>query len=251
MQTKSRSPRFGMIDKQRCFLPRNRAPDVNWRVFSMSVIEQWRDRRNVSRGFLWKRSPCREVLFIPLWTCVMGCKEACRSETVVHVFEVSGARDDVVVNVKWVGAETIANAEFDPGAWHELHQPHGTARRNRVLVPATLSPHHSTDPTRRDGEATGRLVDEFGEPIDRFRTLQFVHALDSSNAGPATLHIHSAMATMTSISARSVPGRAIGFAIAGVWHFPCGSSAGSSIGEHGREGRIGAGLGDWPPTVRA
>ena len=66
---------------------------MNWRVFSMSVIEQWRDRRNVGRGFLWKRSPCREVLFIPRWTGVIGRKEACRSETVVHVFKVSGARD--------------------------------------------------------------------------------------------------------------------------------------------------------------
>ena len=108
MQTKSRSPRVGTLDKQWCFPPRNRTSDVNCLVFALPVLEQGHDCRNVSRGFLWKRSPCRAVLFIPRWTRVIGCKEACRSEMVVHVFEVSGARDDVVVNVKWVGAETIA-----------------------------------------------------------------------------------------------------------------------------------------------
>jgi hypothetical protein len=159
-----------MIDKQRGFPPRNCTSDANWRAFTMFVIEQWRDCRNVSRGFLWKRSPCREVLFVPRWTRVIGCKESRRSEAIVHLFEVRGARDDVVVSVKRVETETIANAKFDPGAGHELHQPHGTARRVSMLVPSTLNLHHSTDPARRDGEAPGSLVDDFGEPIDGLRT---------------------------------------------------------------------------------
>ena len=66
--------------------------------------------------------------------------------------------------------ETIANAEFDPGAWHELHQAHRTTRRDRVLVTSALNPHNGADPTRRDGEAIGGLVDEFGKLIGRFRT---------------------------------------------------------------------------------
>jgi hypothetical protein len=35
-----------------------------------------------------------------------------------------------------------------------------------MLVSSTLNLHHSTDPARRQPEATGRFVDEFGEPID-------------------------------------------------------------------------------------
>src|ERR1700751_5014524 len=104
------------------------------RAFALPVIEQWRDCRNVSRGYLWKWSACRKVLFIPRGARVIGCKEACRSETIVHVFEIRGTRDDVVASVKWVDAETIANAEFDPGTGHELHQTHGTSRRDCMLV---------------------------------------------------------------------------------------------------------------------
>ena len=37
-------------------------------------------------------------------------------------------------------------------------------------VPTTLNLHHSTDPAHWDGEASGRLLDEFGEPIDGLRT---------------------------------------------------------------------------------
>ena len=74
----------------------------NCRAFALPVIEQWRDCRNVGRGYLWKWSACRKVLFIPRRTGVIGCKEAYRSETVVHVFEVRGASDDVVVSVKRV-----------------------------------------------------------------------------------------------------------------------------------------------------
>jgi hypothetical protein len=88
MQSKLRSTRFGTLDKQRCFLPRNCTSDVNCLVFALPVLEQCRDRRNVSCGFLWKWSARREVLFIPRWTGVIGCKEACRSETIMHVFEV-------------------------------------------------------------------------------------------------------------------------------------------------------------------
>src|SRR4029077_10939301 len=113
------------LNKQGSLPPGNYSSDANCREFTLTVTEQWLDRRNVRSGFLWKRSTRREMLFIPRRTGVIRCKEACRTETIVHVFEVRRARDDTVVSVKWVDAETIANAEFDPGAWHELHQTHG------------------------------------------------------------------------------------------------------------------------------
>ena len=107
--------------------------------------------------------------------------------------------------IERIEAETIANAEFDPGAGHELHQAHGAARRDRVLVPATLNLHHSTDPARRDGEATGRLVDEFGEPIDGLQNAsQSVRARSARRASEAAIwHTNGAMATMT----RTIVGR--------------------------------------------
>ena len=130
-----------------------------------SSREQWRHRRDIGHGFRWKRLACREVLFIPRRTRVIGRKEACRSEAIVHLFEIGGARQYVVVRVKWVETETIANAEFYPGARHELHQAHRTARRDRVLVASAFNLDDGTNPARRHGEAIGGFLDEFGEPI--------------------------------------------------------------------------------------
>src|ERR1700733_11944547 len=95
MQTKSWSSRFGALDKQRSFPPRNRMFDAKCRVFVPRVIEQWHDQGDVSDGFWWKRMACREVVFIPRRTRVIGRKESSRSETIVHLFEVGGARKNV------------------------------------------------------------------------------------------------------------------------------------------------------------
>src|SRR6185437_6809274 len=101
---------------------------------------------------------------------MVGRKKACRAETVVHLFKICSARQYVVASVKRIETETIASAELHPSAGHELQQAHGAARRDRMLVPSTLNLHRSADPARRKGEANGRLLDEFGEPIDGLRT---------------------------------------------------------------------------------
>src|SRR5882724_4664141 len=170
MQTEGQSPRLGTLNKQWSFPTRNRTFDAKCGVFSLLVAEQRRDRRDVSYRICWKRLARCEVLLKARRTCVVGGKEARRSEAIVHLLEVSGARQDVVARIKRVETETIANAELDPGARHELHQAHCAARRRRMLVSCTLNLHHSTDPARRDAEAIGCFVDEFSEPIDRFRT---------------------------------------------------------------------------------
>jgi hypothetical protein len=82
----------------------------------LTVSEQWRDRRNAQNGYLRKRATRRKTLFIPRRTSVIGRKEASRTETVVHVFQIRGTYNDIVASVKWIGAETIVNAEFDPGS---------------------------------------------------------------------------------------------------------------------------------------
>ena len=93
------------------------------RAFALPVIEQWRDCRDVSCGFLWKWSACRKVPLIPRRTRVIGRKEACRSEAIVHRLEVGGADQDVVARIKGIETETMVNAQFDPGPRHDLHQP--------------------------------------------------------------------------------------------------------------------------------
>ena len=135
-----------------------------------SSREQWRDRRDIGHGFRWKRLACCEVLFVPRRTRMVGRKEACRSEAIVHLFEIGGARQYVVARIKRVETETIANAEFNPGARHELHQAHRTTRRDRMLVASAFNLDDGANPARRHGKASGRLLDEFGEPIDGFRT---------------------------------------------------------------------------------
>ena len=79
------------------------------------------DRRGTGRSFGWERLSCYEVLFIPHRTRVIGRKEACRSEAIVHLLEIGRACQNAIARIKRVETETIANAEFDPGAGHDLH----------------------------------------------------------------------------------------------------------------------------------
>lgn len=113
---------------------------------------------------------CRKVLFITRRTAMVGRKEACRSEAIVHLFKVGGTGQYVVARIKRVETETIANAELYPGARHELHQAHRTTRRDRVLVASAFNLDNGANPTDRQGEAIGGLLDELSEPIDGFRT---------------------------------------------------------------------------------
>src|ERR1700751_5860930 len=120
MQTECPSRCARPLNKQGSLPPRKCTPAVNCGMFTL-LVQQWRDRRDVGRSFGWKRLACREVLFIPRRTSVIGRKEACRSEPIVHVLGIRGAGDDVVVSVKRVETEPLANAEFDPGSGHDLH----------------------------------------------------------------------------------------------------------------------------------
>ncbi len=131
-------------------------------MFTLLAVQQWRDRRDVGRGFGWKRLSCCEVLFISRRTCVVGRKEAWRSEAAVHLLKVGSTRQYVVASVKRIETEAVAIAEFYLGARHELHQAHRTARRDRVRVTCTFDSNDGTDPVRRDGKAGGRFRDEFG-----------------------------------------------------------------------------------------
>jgi len=99
---------------------------------------------------------------------MVGRKKACRAETVVHLLEVSSARQYVVAWIKRVETETIANAEFNPGARHQLHQAHCTPGRDRVLVTGAFNLDDSAYPARRHSKAVGSLPGELRKPVYRF-----------------------------------------------------------------------------------
>ena len=140
------------VNKQRSLPPRNCTPGAKSSAFTLLVGEQWRNSSDIGHGFRRKRLACCEVLFVPRRTRVVGRKEASRSEAIVHLFEVRGARQYVVVRIKWVETEAIANAEFYPGARHDLHQAHCTARRDRMLVASAFNLHDGANPARRHGK---------------------------------------------------------------------------------------------------
>jgi hypothetical protein len=140
-------------------------PAAKCGALSVFVADQWCDYSDIGHGVRWKRLPCCEVMFIPRRTRVVGRKEACRSEAVVHLPEIRGARKYVVARIKGVEAEAVANAEFNPGARHELHQAHCTARRDCMLVASAFNLDDGTNPARRHGKAIGGFLDYFRKPI--------------------------------------------------------------------------------------
>jgi hypothetical protein len=97
--------------------PRKCKPAVNCGMFTLLVVQQWYDRRDVGRSFEWKRLSCYEVLFISPRARIVGRQKACRAETVAHLFEICGARQYVVASVKRIVTETIASGALLPNCW--------------------------------------------------------------------------------------------------------------------------------------
>ncbi len=52
----------------------------------------------------------------------------------MHFFKICSARQYFVASVKRIETETIASAELQPSAGHELHQAHRASRRDRVRL---------------------------------------------------------------------------------------------------------------------
>src|SRR5947208_10811453 len=104
-------------------------------------------------------------MFIPRRTRVVGRKEACRSETVVHLPKIRSARKYVVARIKGVEAEAVAHAEFNPGVRHELHQARRTARRGCMLVASAFNLDDGTNPAHRYGKTKRCFLYEFNQPI--------------------------------------------------------------------------------------
>src|SRR6185312_12056350 len=100
MQTECPSRCARPLNEQGSLPPRKCAPAVNCGMFTLLVVQQWGDRGDVGRSFGWERLSCEEVLFISRRTCMVGRKEACRAEAVVHLSEVGGARQYVVASIK-------------------------------------------------------------------------------------------------------------------------------------------------------
>src|SRR5205809_977029 len=110
------------------------------------------------------------MLFVPRRTGVIGRKETRRSKTIMQLPKVGASRQDVVPRLEGIEPEPVANAEFDPGRWHELYEADCATRRDRTLVSAALNLHHSANPSRRHGKPGCGIRNQFGEPVDRLCT---------------------------------------------------------------------------------
>jgi hypothetical protein len=135
------------LNKKGSLQPRKCTPAVNCGMFILLVVQQWCDRRDVGGSFRWKRLSCYEVLFISPRTCMVGRKETCRSEADVHFFEIGRAGQYVVARIERIQTKSIANAKFNPGARHQLHQADCATRRRRTFVSSALNLHPCTDPS--------------------------------------------------------------------------------------------------------
>ena len=93
-----------LLDKKRSLPPGNDATGDGTRTASLLSINDRRERSYVRLRFCWKRSTCCQVLFIALWTCVVGGEEPRRSEAVMHFAEIRGARQDVIAGIKGIDA---------------------------------------------------------------------------------------------------------------------------------------------------
>ena len=183
MHTDSQSRAVDAADKQRRLPPRNGTPAAKCGALSVFVADQWCNCSDIGHGVRWKRSPCCEVMFIPRRTRVVGREEACRSEAVVHLPEIRGARKYVVARIKGVEAKAVANAEFNPGARHELHQAHSAARRDCMLVASAFNLDDGTNPARRHGKTIGGFLDEVSQ-ADRLTVARDRYCADAVDAKP-------------------------------------------------------------------
>jgi hypothetical protein len=80
------------------------------------VVNERRERSYVRLRFRRKRSPCCQMLLIPLRTRVVSGEKSGRSETVVHFTEVSCTCHDVIVRIKGINAQSVTDAQFNPSS---------------------------------------------------------------------------------------------------------------------------------------
>ena len=141
---------FKLLDKKRSLPPGNDATGDRTRIMSLLRINDRRERSYVRLSFCWKRSSCCQVLFIALWSCVVGGEEPRRSEAVVHFTEIRGARQDVVVGIKGIDAQFVANAQFNPRSRHNLHEAKSSLWRDCSVICPALKLHDGANPMLRN-----------------------------------------------------------------------------------------------------
>ena len=103
-------------------------------------------------------------------TGIVG-RERCRDIAVAipHFAQVSRARHDVVAWVVRIAAEAMTDAQARPGIGHDLHQSHGSGRRDRAHVARALDAQHGANPVLGNTEALRGFGDEAGIGIGRIR----------------------------------------------------------------------------------
>jgi hypothetical protein len=118
-------------------------------------------------------------------------------ETVAQLPNIRDARHYVILQIKPVKTEFIANAEFNASDRHELRQAICDARRDRKLIACAFKLHDATDPARRRDKASGSFRDEVREPsMDGGCGAICADTLNSKRAAAAIKHVKCAVTTI-------------------------------------------------------
>ena len=105
---------FRPSDKDRPFGPGTRDRSDCHRVLDPPFTDQRCDRRDIRPGFVRKRSACRQMVFIPTGSGVVGGEKARRSVAIVQLSEKGRTRQNIVVRIVGIGAEFRDEREGSP-----------------------------------------------------------------------------------------------------------------------------------------
>ena len=125
------------------------------------------ERRDVRLRLIRQRSTCSQMTFVTPRPGIIGSEKARHAVTIMELANVSGTGLNIVVRIVRIGAETISSAQFCPGPWHDLHQPHGCLGRPRLWFASAFDVHQRAYPMFWHDKALGRLADKSCEGIDR------------------------------------------------------------------------------------
>ncbi len=123
------------------------------------IAEVRRDRGEVVHRLVRQLGGAGEIAVDPIGTGVVGGQKAGRAEPVVHLANVGGPRQEVVVRVVRVVAEPVAHPQALIGGGHDLHQAHRPDRRDRLLLPVRFLMHDRAHPLLGHGVSRRRLAD--------------------------------------------------------------------------------------------
>ena len=117
------------------------------------------DRGNIVHRLGRKRRAAGQIPVQPIRAGVVRSQEPRRTEPVIHLPQVGGACQYVVVRIERIVAQGVTASQVVIGVRHHLHQAHRAGPGDHVLLPARFLPHHAADPELGHAEAPRSLPD--------------------------------------------------------------------------------------------